>query len=430
MRDILVVIAVFGFLPVILYRPYVGVLVWSWLGYMNPHRLTWGFAYDFPFSQVVAIVTLAGFVFARDKRGIPITKTTVVWLLFIVWMSLSTLFAMVPEDANWELGRTIKIQPISFVTIMLIIDKRQVHLLVWVIVLSLGFFGVKGGVFAILTGGQFRVYGPEGSFIEDNNTLALALIMAIPLMSFLLSEVKTKWRKYAVIAMAVLTVISVFASQSRGAFVGGAAMILFLVMKSRSKFKILIPLVILMVSVWSFMPQSWHERMGTISNYEQDTSAMGRINAWYFATNLAMDHPFFGGGYGAFSPELFQQYAPNPDDFHDSHSIYFEVLAEHGFVGLLMFLMLGYFTFRLGDSIITRARGSPEHNWVADMAAMLQVGLVGYAVTGAFLGLAYFDLYYHFVALMIILDRLVREATDVAVEPEYVGSVHSDTVTS
>ena len=46
MRDIIVTLAVFGLLPLILRRPWLGVLAWSWLGFMNPHRLTWGFAYD------------------------------------------------------------------------------------------------------------------------------------------------------------------------------------------------------------------------------------------------------------------------------------------------------------------------------------------------------------------------------------------------
>jgi probable O-glycosylation ligase (exosortase A-associated) len=377
---------------------------------MNPHRLTWGVAYDFPFAQIVAIVTLGGLLFTKDRKSIPLNRVTIIWFVFLVWMSLSTLQALVPVDANWEWGRTMKIQLISLVTIILLFEKKHILQLVWVIVLSLGFFGIKGGVFGVLTGGQYRVYGPYGSFIEDNNTLALALIMTIPLMRFLAGQVEARWAKLAVILMALLTAVSVFASQSRGALVGGAAMVLFLVLKSRNKFRLLVPLVLIFGVMWSFMPESWHERMGTISNYEQDSSAMGRVNAWTFAARLAADRPFFGGGYGAFTPELFYKYAPNPEDFHDSHSIYFEVLAEHGFGGLAIFLMLGYFTFRLGGSIIRSARGSPQLAWAADLAAMLQVGLIGYAATGAFLGLAYFDLYYHFIALMIILDRFVRNS--------------------
>ena len=425
MRGILLTAIVFATLPLILYRPYIGVLVWSWLGYMNPHSLTFGFAYDFPYSQIVAIVTIVGLVLTKDKKGLPLNKVTVTWLIFIVWMWISTQLALVPERADWEFDRTIKIQLISIITVLLIYKQKHVLLLVWVIVLSLGFYGVKGGIFSILSGGVSRVYGPSRGFIEDNNALALALIMIVPLIRFLYGQVEPKWGKYLVATMGVLVIVSIFGSQSRGALVGGAAMVLFLILKSENRFRFLIPVLVLMVSVYSFMPASWHERMSTIKNYEEDTSAMGRINAWYFSVNLALDHPAFGGGFGVYTPEIFRNYAPEPEDFHDSHSIYFEVLAEHGFGGLMWFLLLGLFTFMLGSSIIKRSRGSPDIEWTGKLAAMMQVGLVGYAVTGAFLGLAYFDLLYHYVALMVVLDRLIRESATETPGVKQAGAVQS-----
>jgi len=72
------------------------------------------------------------------------------------------------------------------------------------------------------------------------------------------------------------------------------------------------------------MPDAWMQRMGTIKTYEQDGSAMGRINAWHFAFNLALDRPIVGGGFETFQPDLFLKYAPEPENYHDSHSIYFE----------------------------------------------------------------------------------------------------------
>ena len=60
-------------MPFILVRPWIGILLWSWLGYMNPHRLSWGFAYDFPFAAVAGAATLVGLVFTRDRRGLPMT---------------------------------------------------------------------------------------------------------------------------------------------------------------------------------------------------------------------------------------------------------------------------------------------------------------------------------------------------------------------
>ena len=146
------------------------------------------------------------------------------------------------------------------------------------------------------------------------------------------------------------------------------------------------------------MPQQWFDRMATIQNYETDNSAMGRINAW----NMAFNH-----GEGPTARRWIRLrsrsirsplYAPDPEDVHDSHSIYFEVLGEHGFVGLGLFLMLGLMTWRTASWVIRRARRDREKRWAADLAAMVQVSLVGYASAGAFLGLAYFDFYYTLIA--------------------------------
>jgi probable O-glycosylation ligase (exosortase A-associated) len=157
------------------------------------------------------------------------------------------------------------------------------------------------------------------------------------------------------------------------------------------------------------MPQKWFERMETIRNYREDQSAMGRINAWGFAYNLARDRPFVGGGYEAFRAELFAYYAPDPEDVHDAHSIYFEVLGEHGFVGLFLFLGLGLLVWRSCSWIRRQARGDPELEGFSDLARMTQVSLVGYAVGGAFLGLAYFDLYYNLVGIVILAKTMVGE---------------------
>nr|WP_305910227.1 putative O-glycosylation ligase, exosortase A system-associated [Methylomarinum sp. Ch1-1]MDP4521217.1 putative O-glycosylation ligase, exosortase A system-associated [Methylomarinum sp. Ch1-1] len=163
-----------------------------------------------------------------------------------------------------------------------------------------------------------------------------------------------------------------------------------------------------MPAIFNFMPESWHSRMSTIQSYENDASAMGRINAWWMAYNLAKDN-FFGGGYECFIYPSFVLYAPNPRDAHDAHSIYFEVLGEHGFIGLSLFLLLGMLTLHSARKIIKEAKQFEETKWMSDLAAMLQVSLIGYAASGAFLGLAYFDLYYHMVAIIVICKVLLSK---------------------
>jgi probable O-glycosylation ligase (exosortase A-associated) len=304
----------------------------------------------------------------------------------------------------------MKIQLMTFLTIMLMGTRERVNALVWVIVLSLGFYGIKGGVFAILTGGSYIVWGPEGTFISGNTSLALALVMILPLMRYLQLASTSRWVRYGLGIAMILTSLSIISSYSRGAIVAVSAIGLFLLLKSRKRAILALTLLVVISIMYSFMPERWFERVQTIQTYEEDASAMGRINAWSFAFNIAKDRPIVGGGYNVFQPELFERYAPDPEDFHDAHSIYFEVLGEHGFVGLGLFLALGFLAFRTAAHVARKTKTRPNLSWASDLVFMVQVSIIGYAVGGAFLGLAYFDLYYHLIAI-IILSQIVIEKT-------------------
>lgn len=204
-----------------------------------------------------------------------------------------------------------------------------------------------------------------------------------------------------------LTAIAAIGTQSRGALLAASAMGLMLWWKSRNKFFTGLLVIAAVVTIAMFMPEAWYERMSTIKTYDQDESALGRINAWRFAWNLAMDRPLVGGGFETFQPWLFGIYAPEPDRVHDVHSIYFEMLGEQGFVGLFLFVLLGVLTWRTATRIRKVVALSTDIKSLSDLAAMLQVSLIGYAVGGAFLGLAYFDFPYHIMASVVILSKLV-----------------------
>ena len=408
MRDIFVTIVVFGTLPFILKRPDIGILLWDWLGYMNPHKLSWGFAHDFPFAQIVALVILLSLFLSKEPKNIPWTIETRILIIFIVWMFATTVFSMYPKFAWVEWNKVWKIQLMTFVTIIVMQSKWRVQAMVWVIALSLGFYGFKGGIFTILTGGSYAVYGPSGTFIYGNNEIGLALIMIIPLIRYLQLITDNAFIRQGLLITMWLCVISVVGTQSRGALLGLAVMGMFLIGKSRKKFFMILLIAILMPMIINFMPESWHDRMHSIETYEQDASAMGRINSWHMAFNLAKDR-LFGGGYNCFIYPSFILYAPNPNDVHDAHSIYFEVLGEHGFVGLALFLLLGMASLLSARKIIKLAKPYEEMRWIADLAAMLQVSMIGYATSGAFLGLAYFDLYYNLIAIIVICKVLLMK---------------------
>jgi len=300
-----------------------------------------------------------------------------------------------------------------FVALSVMQSRKYIFQLLTMITLSIAYFGVKGGIFTLINGGSFLVLGPKGSQIEDNNTLALALIMIVPMLVYLSKYATKKWMRWLLIASCFLCGFSILGSQSRGALLASSAMILFLMMKSQKKLIMAGVLILFIPILVSFMPSHWFERMNTIQTYQEDASAMGRINAWYFAYNLAKDRPFVGGGFETFRPGLFERYAPNPDDYHDAHSIYFEALGEQGFVGLFLFLSILGLTWTTSQKTQKLAKNNPDLKWAKDLAAMIQVSLIGYVVGGTFLGVAYFDLFYSLVAILVLTQHEVKKAIGV-----------------
>ncbi len=405
MRDVLIFAAIFGLVPMMFKRPAIGAIVFAWISIMNPHRLAYGMAHNFPFAAMVAGITLISvFLHKRDNR-LPLNGVTILLFVFITWTTLTTMLALNPIGAWSEFSRVMKTFLMVLLTMYVINNREDLIKLVWVLGLSLGFYGLKGGIFTLLTGGAYRVWGPEGSYIAENNSLALAFVMTIHIPVFLITETRNRWIRYGLVAVALFTGISAAGSYSRGALVAGAAMVLMLLLKSKRKFATLVLLALALPIIYVAMPDQWSMRMSTIDSYQQDASALGRINAWYFAVEVASRF-VTGGGFMTFIPTLFQLYAPNPFDFHVAHSIYFQVLGEHGYIGLIIFLTLIIATWRTGSKVIATTKNDVDMKWAADLARMCQVSLVGYLVGGAFLSLAYYDYFYYLMATLVVLQKL------------------------
>lgn len=418
MRDIIITLIVLGSLPMIFKRPFYGAVLWIWISVMNPHTQGWGWARDMPFAAIIAGTTVLAMLAKPKEIVFPKTGLTLLLILFTGWTCVTTMFAIGPEDPLPMLNKVGKIMGMTVVVAMLVRTRKEIEMLVWAVVISLGYYGVKGGLFTIRSAGAYRVWGPFGTFIEGNNEIALALIMVVPLMLYLVYVIDHKWGKRAMWAAAGLCVLASLGSYSRGAALALAGMLAFLWLKSHEKLKLGLLLVMMIPPALLFMPEQWHNRIDTINNYEQDGSAMGRINAWQMAINLAADRPLVGGGFTIYNGELFGLYAPIPDDIHAAHSIYFQVLGEHGYVGLVLFLLIYLVVWRNGSWVIKHARDVPELEWAGRLVRMAQVSLIGFMVGGAFLSLAYFDVPYYVMVIMVATRLLVeRTLAERAAQP-------------
>ncbi len=421
MLAVVVALSIVGVVPLILLWPHVGILAWYWFGLMNPHRLIWGVLEQQRYGLMIAATTLVAWFLSREAKRIPVGAVTVLLGLLVTWITLTTFFAQVQEHAwaGWE--KAFKILIMTFVAIALINTRERVYVLVWVIVISLGFYGFKGGLFTLLTGGEYRVWGPEKSFIADNNQLGLALIMTVPLIVYLYGQVAHRLMRLGLGVLGLTCFFSIIGTQSRGAFLALCVMGGYLMIRSRHRLKMgAVVCAIALVGVW-FVPESWVERMETIQNYEDDPSAMSRIRAWTFATKVALDHPVTGGGFNVhFDEAYFMRLVPEAAKNRDFHSAYFEMLGEHGVIGLAIFLALLLATWLSFSRLIRRTADSVELRWAHDLARMAQVSMIGYAAAASFLNLAFYDLFYVILAFAPMLWNVL--AAENATQATGVGS--------
>lgn len=179
----------------------------------------------------------------------------------------------------------------------------------------------------------------------------------------------------------------------------------------RSKQKILAGalLAVFAVLLLTFAPAAWMDRMGNFAHGELDESAQGRLHAWQFAWTFASEYPIMGGGFETFTPQLEYRFTPQ-FGFAGPHSIYFQTLGEQGFVGLGIFLLVLGGCFYTLRNLRRRVRGQPSFAWINNYSNMIEISLLGYVVSGAFLPRAYFDLWFQLAAATALLKILYDQA--------------------
>ena len=175
-----------------------------------------------------------------------------------------------------------------------------------------------------------RCADPHGTFIDGNNEIGLALAMTVP---FLFSPQPSRTEKIPSRRHARFRIVDRLRRS-------GNAIARRLAgdrrdepcsswLKSRSKILTGILIVVFAAITLPMLPEEWYARAcRRFETYEQDASALGRLNAWGMAFNMAL-HRLTGGGFESFQQYTFWLYAPDPTNVRDSHSIYFQVMGHH-----------------------------------------------------------------------------------------------------
>jgi len=421
MRDI-VLLGIFA-ISIIqsLRNPFFAILVYYWISIMAPHRYTYGVAYYQPLAMIAALTAVASsFIHIRQLK-FPKTRESYLFLFFVFFITLTTVFSIYPDEAWSEWKDVIKVLLMCFVSMLVITTRERLFYFIVGIIVFVGVISLKGAIFGVLTAGQYRVWGPEESNLADNNFVGLAMVMIIPFCFFLKNEFKKKVESYGLLSIGFASIVSAILTYSRGALLGLLAIGLSYFLKSKRKILVgVLTLIVIGIGV-SKLPQHWFDRMHTIEVYGEDSSAEMRLNSWRFSFNIGKAH-VLGGGFGCFTPEQYRIHAPDPqmnlgysiDKYGNkvvhaqtSHSIYFEVMAEHGLIGFALYITILISMLFSLHKVERITKKLPATQWISNYSRAFYVSLVGFMISGAFVSRAFFELFWAIYSAAICFMSIV-----------------------
>ena len=417
MRDLAVALFILATLTSCFRRPFISLLMFSLLAYMRVQDLTWGWARDQRWSYYVALVTFLGFIFSKQPDKVFFRPDLRCWVMIALTLlvGLSLLFSLNLRPHDFEnYTEYCKIIGVALFTTAIVRNREHLRILVWVVALCFGFFGVKNGVNFIVHAGGLKIeQGPGGALI-DNNDFALALCMAVPMLLHLgLSERRVLIRR-TVLAMVPLTIMTIVATHSRGGFVALFCTSLVLAWRSRNRVAAFALLALALVGGALIVPSSYVERLSTISQYETEGSAKGRLDAWRVAGHMIQAKPLLGVGYEKFQ-ENYRRYDPKATTDAEggpgtrvTHNSYLQIWSECGTPAFMLYLLLFGWSFFDLWRLRREARARYHSSWILSYTTMFESSLAAFAVGSFFLNRAHFDLFYHLVAIVLVFSAIAR----------------------
>lgn len=302
MRDVLIALVFFSLLILVFFRgPFFGILIYFWVSLMAPQFIAWGFAARIPYALLAAGTTVVSWLFFSKEPKMPtFDKVTMLLVALMIWISITAWFGTGSKElVYFYWSNDEKLLIMTLLTYTLATTCKRIDQLIAVCALSVAYYGFKGGVWALLHGGQDRVYGgADGSMIGDNNLLGAALATVLPLLLYTRQHYCKPYFKLPMFVLIGLTAIGDLFTYSRGALLALSGMTGIAWLRSRQKCALAILAGGITLGVWMYAPSQWFARMGTIQTYDQDASAQQRLYMWRLSWAMALKHPIVGGGAG------------------------------------------------------------------------------------------------------------------------------------
>jgi putative inorganic carbon (HCO3(-)) transporter len=405
LRGILLYVLVILAVVTALFRPFSGLLFYLWFSFGSPANFVWpGLLFDY--EVWIAGATLLSYTLIEMGRSPLRLKGMRLLFLLWFWFAVISVTAQIPMIAFPKLWEYSRIFIMTFLTFALARSEKRIRSILYVLAISLGFLGLKGGYDAVTTGFANSMKGP-GGMMSEQNEYALALNMGIPILFWLAKDEPRWWVRWMFRAMAAGSAVVVIGTRSRSGLLGLIMVGIVLTIFSEHKFVLLAGGLTCLTLLLLFGPNGALKRYKTIPTAAQeDASAIGRLQAWRAAIRMVESHPIRGVGLRNFL-YVFPQYSSDPPRV--THNAIFDLLSEAGIPGCAIFIAM--IATAIVEMLLLRlkALAHPEMKHLVTYCQIVFGVLAVYLVPNMFINRQDFDLMYQMLAVEAGLAILIQQ---------------------
>ena len=408
MRELILIAIVGGIALVSLFRPVVGLLGYVWFATLRPDVLAWSYGH-YPYSMVLAGATAIGSLRYFSQFFVLFTNPfTQALLAFQIPLLISVATALDIELCYYNLDVFERMMLMSLLIVVLIRTEKHLKWLLMIMGFSLGVLGVKFGLYGVVNGGV-RFAAGYGGMLSDNNDLALALVIAVPLCWYFRDEFKSKWIRMGLLGVIFCTIAAVVMTYSRGAAVALVIVMLLIAMRSKRKVGVLVAFMILAAPTIYLVGKTYRDRLATVADPEHEASSYSRIALAQAAFNMWQDYPLFGVGFGGGNcSKIVAKYTDAKED-SVLHNTYLQMLVDSGIFAFLIYVSILFGTILwLGYSARRIKHIDPR---LARYPLAIQASLIGFAIGSTFLSRVNFDVCYMLICAAATWREVARAQT-------------------
>jgi probable O-glycosylation ligase (exosortase A-associated) len=373
--------------------------VWEWTGLISRLNIS------FYSGALVLLTTLFG------RQRFVLNGPVLLLFTFLCHALLSTLFSTY-FDYSWPYwAEFLKAIVITYLMVVLVTDLARLRLLFLVMVLALGLLQAKQGWYYLVSPPSWGSNTNPIPFLGDNNGVAVGMLMLVPLAAYLAQTTEYKWAQRFYWFLLIGCLFRALSTYSRGGFLACAALGGMYLFRTRQKTRALLGILVILIVVLPALTTAFWERMGTIQTYEEDTSATSRLHFWAVAVKMANTHPLLGVGHNAYNAayDTFDLSQGEYGSGRSVHSSWFGVLAELGYVGMVLYAAILWGAFRRCQRVRRQAARGLVPVELEKSAMALEGALTVFVVGGSFVPFQYNEMLWHVIGLTIVLARLPHQ---------------------